>query len=272
MIPLIRVSVLLTSVLASPAVAATPLQPTEKWRLNYEDAQCNAHRNYGTEKEPLYLAFKAPPVGSVVQLMVVQNGPRMNALQYNVQVKVGDRRALKTNMLVYRGKSGKFRTKLIILPRAEFEAFRDAASVEITGIGQDYLFALSDIGPLLKALDDCLTDLRGYFNVSPPDTPNPRLSREPVGDLQKVFTGDDFPMHAAHLGLQGSTTMEILIDEKGAVADCSVTETSGYSTLDAQSCAIVQERARFGPAIDAQGKPTRSSYSQRITWKLGWGT
>ena len=57
-------------------------------------------------------------------------------------------------------------------------------------------------------------------------------------------------------------------DERGAVADCSITETSGYATIDAQSCAIIQERAKFEPAIDTQGKPTRSSYSQRITWKL----
>ena len=264
-----RVVTFLAIPMAASAAAAAPLQPTEKWRLNYEDAQCNAYRNYGTEKEPLYLAFKAPPVGSVVQLMIVQNGPRMNALQFDVQVKVGDRRALKTNMLVYRGKSAKFRTKLIILPRAEFEAFRNAATLGVTGVGQDYSFALSDTAPLLKALDDCLTDLRDYFNVPPPDTPNPRLSRGPVGDLQKVFRREDYPMHAGHLGLQGSTTMEILIDEKGAVADCSVTETSGHSALDAQSCAIVKERAKFQPAMNIQGKPERSSYSQRIRWKLG---
>ena len=94
---------LLTAVLANPAIAATPLQPVEKWVLNYEDAQCNAYRNYGTEKNPLYLAFKAPPVGSVVQLMVVQNGPRMNGEQYDIQVKIDGRPPLKTNMLVYRG-------------------------------------------------------------------------------------------------------------------------------------------------------------------------
>jgi TonB family protein len=265
---LIRVSVLLTGVLASPAVAETPLQPTEKWVLNYEDAQCHAYRNYGTEENPLYLAFKAPPVGSVVQLMVLQNGPRMNGEQHDIQVKIDHRPPLKTNMLVYRGKKGKFRIKLINLPREEFAAFRDARIVEIEGVGQDYSFALSDAGPLMKALDDCLTDLRGYFNVSPPDAPNSRLTRGPVGDLQNVFKPEDYPWTAVHKRLQGSATMEILIDEKGAVADCSITETSGYATIDAQSCAIIQERAKFEPAIDMQGKPTRSSYSQRIIWKL----
>ena len=268
MSPLIRVSMLLTAVLANPAIAATPLQPVEKWVLNYEDAQCNAYRNYGTEKNPLYLAFKAPPVGSVVQLMVVQNGPRMNGEQYDIQVKIDGRPPLKTNMLVYRGKKGKFRIKLINLPREEFAEFRDAGIVEIAGVGQDYSFALSDTGPLMKALDDCLTDLRGYFNVSRPDAPNPRLTRGPVGDLQNVFKPEDYPWPAVQSRLQGSATMEILIDERGAVADCSITETSGYATIDAQSCAIIQERAKFEPAIDTQGKPTRSSYSQRITWKL----
>jgi TonB family protein len=262
---------LLAVLVSTPVTAAMLLQPTEKWRLNYEDAQCNAYRNYGTEKDPLYLAFKAPPVGSVVQLMIIQSGPQMNAVQYNIQVKIGDRQALKTNMLVYRGKSRKFRTKLINLPREEFEAFRNAPRLDITGIGQDYSLALSDSAPLLKALDDCLTDLRGYFNVVPPGQSNPRLSRWPIGDLSAVFKPDDYPRAAMDQGIQGSTTMEILIDERGGVADCSITETSGHSTIDAQSCAIVQERAKFEPALDAQGKPTRSSFTQRITWMLDPG-
>ena len=264
----VKVTALLASMYAAAAAAAT-LQPTDKWVLNYEDAQCNAYRNYGTAKNPLYLAFKAPPVGSVVQLMVVQDGPRMNGEQYNIHVKVGERPSLKTNMLVYRGKKGKFRIKLINLPRSEFDAFRDADRVDITGVGQDYSFALSDTAPLMKALDECVADLRGYYNVGVPNVPNPRLDRRPIGDLQSSFRSEDYPRSAIGQGLEGKTSVELLIDEKGNVADCSVTETSGNATIDAQSCAIISERAKFQPALDTMGKPTRSSFSQRIQWKLG---
>ena len=264
----IRATALTALFLASAASSAVPLQPTDKWVLNYEDAQCNAYRNYGTEKNPLYLAFKAPPVGDVVQLMVLQNGPRMGAEQHDINVKIGERPLLRTNMLVYRGKKGKFRIKLINLPRAEFEALRQTHKVEISGKGQDYTFGLSDVAAFMKALDECLVDLRDFYNVGVPDMRNPKLSQEPVGDLASLFNAKDYPGTAILNRLQGTTTLQILVNDKGAVADCSVTGTSGNATIDAQSCAIITERARFRPALDAQGKPTRSSFSQRITWKL----
>lgn len=264
----IRAVALSLLILGPSASSAAPLQPTDKWVLNYEDAQCNAYRSYGSEKKPLFLAFKAPPVGSVVQLMVVQDGPRMNGEQYNVSVKIGDRPALKTNMLVFRGKQGKFRTKLINLPRIEFEAFRGAGSLEIEGVGQDYSFSLSDTAPFMKALDDCLTDLRDFYNVSHADGLNPRLAQGATGSLQAIFKAEDYPSMAVRWLFEGRTGVELLIDEKGGVADCSVTETSGNAIIDAQSCAIIKERAKFSPAIDLQGKPTRSSYSQRINWVL----
>jgi len=260
-------AILCVSCLAAPAAAADPQAPTGKWVLNYEAAQCNAYRNYGTEKDPLYLAFKAPPVGDVVQLMVVQDGPRMSAEQRDINVRIGDRPPLKTNMLVYRQKA-KFRTKLINLPRAEFEALRDAPSVEIKGEGQDYAFALSDTASLMKALDTCLADLRDHYNVSAPGVPIPRLQRGAVGNLTRLFSAQDYPGVAVTRRMEGTTGLELLIDENGSVADCSVTATSGYAIIDAQSCAVIMKRAKFAPAIDLQGKPTRSTYSQRISWVM----
>ena len=43
--------------------------------------------------------------------------------------------------------------------------------------------------------------------------------------------------------------MVILIDEFGKVADCTVTQTSGAASIDAQSCAVIRERGKFRPAI-----------------------
>lgn len=264
----IRAVALTSLILASPASFAAPLQPTDKWVVNYEDAQCNGYRNYGTEKDPLYLAFKAPPAGDVVQLMVLQNGPRMAAEQQDINVRVGDRKTLRTNMLVYRGRKGKFRTKLINLPRAEFVTLRQADKVVIFGKGQDYAFSLSDVGPFMKALDACVVDLRDFYNVGVPDLPNSKLSSGPVGNLQPLFSGKDYPWSAVINRLGGTTSLEVLVDDKGAVADCSVTGTSGNATIDAQSCAIITDRAKFQPALDPQGKATRSSFSQRITWRV----
>ena len=252
----------------APAASAEPLQPTGKWRLNYEDAQCNAYRSYGTKQKPLFLAFKSPPSGSVVQLMVLQNGPRMDALQHNTTISAGETKALRTNMLVYRNKDSNFRVSRINLPISVFQGFRDAPDLKIDSTDRDFTFVLSDFSALMTAIDACVADLREHWNVSESDALNPRLSRSAIGDLQKVFKSEDYPWMAVRGEMQGTTGVVLLIDESGKVADCSVVETSGAASVDAQSCAIITERARFEPALDAAGNPARSSYSQRIKWML----
>lgn len=264
----IRTVALTSLILASSASSAAPLQPTGKWVLNYEDAQCVAYRNYGTEKDPLYLAFKAPPVGSVVQMMVLNKGPRSDPTQEDATVKIGDRAQMKTNMLVYRNQDGaRYRSRLINLPLAEFDAFSKTPSVDIVSAGSNYSFAVPDFGPLKKALDECLADLRAFWNV-PELGKTGSLLQDPSGDLARVFSPEDYPRMALLGGMQGMTAVALLIDEKGKVADCSVVETSGTAAIDAQSCAIIRGRARLNPALGADGKPAKSGWVQRILWRL----
>jgi protein TonB len=56
----------------------------------------------------------------------------------------------------------------------------------------------------------------------------------------------------------------VLVDEAGKVADCTLLETSGVAALDAQTCAIIQRRARYKPAIGLDGKAARAVDTARI--------
>ena len=253
---------------AASAAGAAPLQPTDKWVLDYENAQCNAYRNYGSDKDPLYLAFKAPPVGSVIQMMVLQRGPRSQASQQEATVRVGSGDRLKTTMLVYRTGQGKYRTKLMNIPLKDFDGLIGSPSIEIVSAGSDYSFAVKDFAPLKKALGECLSDLRGYWNVPEPGKPEPRLSQDASGDLAALFASEDYPWMAVRGQMEGHTAVALLIDERGKVADCSVIETSGVASIDAQSCAVIRDRAKFNPALGIDGKAARSAWLQRITWRL----
>lgn len=63
--------------------------------------------------------------------------------------------------------------------------------------------------------------------------------------------------------------MLLMIDEKGAVVDCVTVESSGVATLVAMGCQVIRERARFTPALDINGKPTRDTYlTPTLTWRI----
>jgi len=54
------------------------------------------------------------------------------------------------------------------------------------------------------------------------------------------------------------------------VAGCHLLLASGVPVLDAMGCVVIQERARFQPALDSSGKPVRSTFiTPKIRWRIG---
>ena len=64
------------------------------------------------------------------------------------------------------------------------------------------------------------------------------------------------------------TGFRLTVGTDGRVSECSVTSSSGSSTLDAATCKLITRRARFTPAKDADGNPVTDTYSNRIRWQI----
>lgn len=90
---------------------------------------------------------------------------------------------------------------------------------------------------------------------------SPRLLTEIVGP-------DDYPMALIQTGAQGRVGFRIRVASDGAPAACEIFETSGYPMLDAHTCALVMQRARFEPARDEQGAPVLSLVRSSVRWVI----
>lgn len=266
------------------AAAAEPKQPTGKWIVNFADAQCVATRNYGSEAEPIYLVLKAPATGGTLQVGIVQKGRDIEPKQFDGEVVVDETATIRTNLLEFGNKKLGQRALLVNLNAQDVVPVRAAKTLEIRARDQGFTrlgtrlgtggsrdgesFALTQMSALMKMLDTCAEDLRQVWKVWEYDKGPAGLKEGPSGDLTGIFSGDDYPGIAVFKDQMGSVAFVLLIDEQGKVADCTVTETSGFASLDAQSCALVKERAKFKPAIGLDGKPSKSAYFQRINWRL----
>jgi hypothetical protein len=270
--------------LTATSAAAAPKQPTGKWVVNFADAQCVATRNYGSEADPLYLVLKAPATGGTLQVGVVRKGRDIDPQQFDGEVVVDEVATIRTNLLVFGNKKLGQKALLVNLNAADVATLRPAKVIEIRtrdrgitklgtrlgtgGSNEGETFALTQMDAVIKTLDTCSADLRQVWKVWEYDKGPSGLKEGPSGDLSGIFSGDDYPGIAVLKDQIGSVAFVLLIDEQGKVADCTVTETSGVASLDAQSCAIVKERAKFKPAVGLDGKPSKSSYFQRINWRL----
>src|SRR5687768_4203358 len=145
--------------------AAEPRQPTARWVVNYDDAQCVASRNYGSDEKPLFLALKPSPTGSVMRVMLVRNGASSAAEQRPASVRFDGKAAIPAKALSFGDPKTKQHVASINLPMSTFAANRSASSIEIRGSWFDERLAVPGLPGVMAAFDDCLANLRRVWNV-----------------------------------------------------------------------------------------------------------
>jgi len=122
--------------------------------------------------------------------------------------------------------------------------------------------------------DDVASPGEGTLVTPPPAPPPPPPPAKVVkaqsarGNLQALFSADDYPQDALRNEETGTVTVNLSIGTNGRVTGCNVTGSSGSNSLDRATCRILQSRARFTPAKLSNGEPTTDTYTQRITWRL----
>lgn len=266
----LRAALLIVVGLGSTAAAPPePRKPTARWVVNYDDAQCVASRNYGSEEKPLFLAFKPSPTGNVMRIMLIRNGSAADAEQRPAVVRFDDKKPILANALAYGDRQTKSFIASINLPMASLAAHRQAAAIAIKGGSFDERLAVGGFSGVMAAFDDCLANLRAVWNVAGGYSSRLRDAAQPKQPLRDLFRSTTYPKQAVREGDTGRVGIALLIDETGKVRDCMVEETSGFATLDTVSCYVLTSQARFKPAIGADGKPAKSASFQRISWKIG---
>lgn len=262
----------LTLGLCAPAARAADaplLQPTGKWIVDYGDTNCSASRAYGTDRAPLTLGFSLSPSGRIVRVVVGQRGRPPAARYFHLKTNAAPE---KTTGLRFPSSDRRTDIIWINLERPVLDRFRDAGEIALNGDGViDRRLALPQFAAVLKALDQCNADLRRHWNAGADG--EARLSRpaKALKSLHKYVSHEDYPAQALFAGAGGTTSFTLLVDETGSVKDCAIEETSGIASIDAMSCLVLINRAKFEPALDLDGKPARSVVSSKITWRVQAG-
>lgn len=251
--------------LASTALAAEPLKPTGNWVVDYAEAQCVATRAFGSKEKPLHLLIKPSPTSDVVQIALVRDGSKKAGTQEDATLKFSDGSSAKVKLLDYGVEKRNIRSINLSsefvpqMARSTSIEWHDGLSRKILDTGA--------LGDVMKVLGNCRDDLRAYWNID--EARQAALkSRVKSNSLASYFSSDDYPAQAMHDDESGMASVVLLINEKGEVKECMVDGTSGVATLDAMACIVLRHRAKFEPAIGADGKPTRDSVNSRIRWEL----
>ena len=70
---------------------------------------------------------------------------------------------------------------------------------------------------------------------------------------------------------RGGVAFLLSVGADGVPTECKVTKSSGSASLDAGTCALLLQRARFTPARDEAGQPATGAFRSRINWEIPQG-
>ncbi|MXP40086.1 TonB family protein [Altererythrobacter soli] len=106
---------------------------------------------------------------------------------------------------------------------------------------------------------------------APPPPPAPSQARGVSPKNQSSWARriqENYPSRALREGTEGTVGVSVTVNAEGRVSACSVTSSSGDSSLDQAACTGMERYARFDPALDRDGNPVTGSWSTRITYQL----
>jgi TonB family protein len=87
-------------------------------------------------------------------------------------------------------------------------------------------------------------------------------------NLAPYVSDQDYPEEAIRNNEQGTVQFRLDVGSDGRVSGCTVISSSGSPLLDATTCRLMRERARFEPARNARGKAVPDQVTSRLKWKL----
>jgi TonB family protein len=227
-------------------------------------------RSYGERAAAVQLVFRPDPSDRFLEIAAVAPHAGKH------HARAGDAEAVlepsgQRGTGVYRDYTiaGGTRVLRFSVRRDEISDLDTAASIRLIRGGEPSLnFALSNTANAMKTIQTCQDDLMRSWGFDAAALRTLARRAEPDGSPLKWINPNDYPAAALRAGQQGEVRFRLIVDTDGCVADCVINQTSGFKLLDDTTCALLRKRARFTPAIGADGKPVRVPWNSRFWWSI----
>jgi len=279
------------------AAAKEPLrlQPSSKWNVHYGNDNCRMTRVFGEgDKQVAFIADRYRPSDSL-RISFVGKPTRTNLNEGNIRLRFGPTEAEqdvaffpatmddKTPAIVLRNS-----VRIAVRSEAEVAAYEAALKagqylfqwsditpeqeagvtfIEVKGaIHEPFVLETGSLGPPLEALRKCTDELLTHWGI---DVAKHRgLSRHvtPKSDPRRWVTSGDYPAAMAAMGKRAIVQFRLNVDAAGSPTSCHIQQSTRPKSFDDAVCAAILRRARFEPALDADGAPIASYWINSVTF------
>ncbi|MGB7373453.1 energy transducer TonB [Pontixanthobacter sp.] len=270
------------------------IEPSSNWNLNYADDSCRIARKFGEGDQKVVLYIEKYEPGDVFT-MVAAGAPLKTRRDYAF-VQFGANEA-EQKYTVTLGNLGEIEPALIFtsvqfaatLPEQEAaSASRNAVENDVFGqtlsagretaiewvrIGvprrKPVYLATGSLGKPMEAMRTCTGDLLTRWGVDLEKHRNLANMPKPRSNPERWLTSADYPSDLLRKGSQGIVNFRLSVDATGNPTQCHIQQSTRPEGFDSAVCRALMKRARFEPAMTAEGEAIASFWRSTVRFQVG---
>lgn len=272
--------------LAQPA-AALAAKPVEtlphigKWVANFDDNACHLVGQFGSGADAvtLHMTRFGPTEGFDFRLYgerFKSNAASVNGgLAFQPDAKI-EKRAVMLGKLdqlplamfgAQRFDGWRAQNETDIGPPISPEVEAAVVSFDVQ-IGSDRRFRMltGSMGRPMATMRTCMKGLVKHWGFDPEEQARLKSKPEPLSRPETWVVSDDYPYKELSQGRSGIVQFRLDVDAAGKVERCNILSSTKSDYFQSATCTGLTKRARFRPAINADGKPVKSFYVNAVRW------
>lgn len=263
---------------AAQAQELLQLAPTTPWALDYADDSCQLVRTFGADDHTVTLGLTAYEPGGRFQLSAVGALTQTFRTPPTVKVAMGDLEEFAVRYLQadFGGTPGILITNPISvgpLPEGAEERLRSLQPVEsysdpeferlvttigfVDGFEREFVLQTGSMAPPLQALKECNAELITHWDIDVAAHENLSRIAYPSSAPFRWLQWRTYPREMRQPMM---INWRLIVDAEGNVAGCHVAGVEDDSEFSVETCEQLRDKARFDPALDADGEPVRSYF------------
>lgn len=275
----------LTTLLAAPMAQAKDSPPEElamsgKWVMGYEPTFCALSGDFGDGDARVTLQLIRYSPNDSFELRLY--GKRFQESQPSSQALVDfNSDGSFSQRMVFHGMAGD--VPIVLAGIRSFAEATDPGSdpVSVTPameagvtnvtirVGNKYAFklALPTMGPAMRALRDCTTDLVRRWGLDP-EVQQQLSSKPQPRNVASWLRLDEYPERSLRAGENVTIRYRLNVDSSGNTTHCEILGGATSPEVASFACERLKQRAKFKPAVDSAGNPAASYYIGSTTWMI----
>jgi hypothetical protein len=256
----------LVASLAAPAAAQPSSQPAvpAKWLVHDASDRCVATHEYKVDGHDWIVGIEPRPTSDETSLLLLAPVGASDLRQANVRVG-GIGIATSRISLDVNDPSGRHLYR-VPLTSAELAGLSSNGSIQIQDVGRTVNIPVANVGQVHQYLDSCVQTLLENWGL--PADKQATVASFPAIDRQPTDYVSSQERNTVRIrpGMNADATVVLQVQSNGAANDCVVIHSTGDAAVDARTCKIFVERARYRPARDRSGQPIRAPLLASLSW------